>query len=126
MLRAVTQEKHLFFLFFDLFCRIFWNFPSFSTPSVVVVDFIGNRNPIKLLSFFFSVTFFIVAINICLYAGLLWFCGVFLFSSFFFLLPFVYPSSFFMILSFNFFKPVMFFLPLFIFLHFLMCFSPCS
>ena len=43
----VTQEKHLLFLFFDLFCSffqifLFFSLFSFSTPSVVVVDFIGT------------------------------------------------------------------------------------
>ena len=46
-LTAVTQEKHLLFLHFDLFCRCFWIFFSFffspfSTYSVVVVNFIGS------------------------------------------------------------------------------------
>ena len=36
---AVTQEKHLLFLCFDLLCRFFWIF--FFSPSIVVVDFIG-------------------------------------------------------------------------------------
>ena len=45
-LSAETQEKHLLFLCFDLFCRffqifLFFFFPS-SPPSVVVVDFIGT------------------------------------------------------------------------------------
>ena len=47
ILTAVTQEKYLIFLFFDLFCRFFWIFFSvffspFVTLSVVVVDFIGT------------------------------------------------------------------------------------
>ena len=43
-LTAVTQEKHLLFLCFDLFSRFFWNIFLFSffSPSVVVVDFIGT------------------------------------------------------------------------------------
>ena len=36
----------------------------------------------------YSVTLFIVVINLCIYVGLLQFCGVFLFFFFFFLLPF--------------------------------------
>ena len=41
---AVTQEKHLLFLHFDLFCRFFWilslfSFFPFFPCSVVVVDF---------------------------------------------------------------------------------------
>ena len=43
---AVTQEKHLLFLCFDLFYRFFWIFPLFFPLyfplSVVVVDFIGT------------------------------------------------------------------------------------
>ena len=47
---AVTQEKHWLFLCFDLFCRFFWNFFfPFSPRSVVVVNFIGTMNLIKLL-----------------------------------------------------------------------------
>ena len=55
-LTAVTQEKHLLFLCFDLFCRFFWisfffffSFPPQSclpsTPpnSVVVANFIGTK-----------------------------------------------------------------------------------
>jgi len=91
----VTPEKHLLFLCFDLLCRFFWIFFSFSTP-VVVVNFIGIMKS-KFLSFlFFSVTFFIAAINLCLYVGLLQFCGVFLF----------YLSLFF---NFYFFKPIIIF-----------------
>ena len=37
----MTQEKHLLFLFLDLFCRFFWIFFSFP-PSVVVVNFTGT------------------------------------------------------------------------------------
>ena len=48
----------------------------------------------------YSVTVFIVAINLCIYIGLLQFCGVFLFFPLFFLLPFF--SSF---LYFKCFKP---------------------
>ena len=48
-LTAVTQEKHLLFLCFDLLCRFFWMFfffCFFPPPSHVVVDFIGtNSNP---------------------------------------------------------------------------------
>ena len=44
----------------------------------------------------YSVTLFIVVINLCLYIGLLQLCGVFLFPPFFFLLPF------FLLFSFNF------------------------
>ena len=47
----------------------------------------------------YSVTFFIVVINLCLYTGLLRFCGVFLFFFFFFLLPF-FSFLFFIILIF--------------------------
>ena len=41
-LTAMTQEKHLLFLFFDLFCRIIWIFFFLFFPYVVVVDFIGT------------------------------------------------------------------------------------
>ena len=51
-LTAVTQEKHLLFLCFDLFCRFFWIFFPFYSPFVVVVDFIGTMKS-KLLTFFF-------------------------------------------------------------------------
>ena len=43
-LTAVTQEKYLLFLFFDVFCRLFWIFFfPVSSRSVVVVDFIGTE-----------------------------------------------------------------------------------
>ena len=49
LLTAVTQEKHLLFLCFDLFCIFFWIFFLFFflflPPSVVVVDFIGTMKP---------------------------------------------------------------------------------
>ena len=44
---AVTGEKNLLFLCFDLFCRFFWIFFSFFPfvpHSVVVVDLIGTMN----------------------------------------------------------------------------------
>jgi len=49
-------------------------------PSVVVVYFIGTMksNYAFELLVFFSVTFYIVTINLCLYIGLLQFCGVYL------------------------------------------------
>ena len=55
------------------------------SPSVVVVDFIGimKSNYIFELFFFSTVTFFVV-INLCLYVGLLQFCGVSLFFLSFF------------------------------------------
>ena len=45
---AVTQEKPVLFLFFDLFCTFFWIcfftfFRPSPTPSVVAVDFIGTK-----------------------------------------------------------------------------------
>ena len=47
ILIAVTQEKYLLFLSFDLFYRFFWIFFFFLFPflphSVVVVDFIDTR-----------------------------------------------------------------------------------
>ena len=49
---------------------------SFLSPSVVVVDFIGTMKSKLLSSFFSSVTFLIVVINLPLYIGLLQFCGV--------------------------------------------------
>ena len=60
----------------------------------------------------YSVTLFIVVINLCLYIGLLQLCGVFLFPPFFFLLPL------FFLLSFLIFKNLLFFctfIPLFAF-----------
>ena len=117
-LTTVTQEKHLLFLSFDLFCRFFWTFfLFFLLYSVIVVDFIGSRNLIKLLRFYFSsVTFFIVSINLFLYVGPLHFCGVFLFflsSAFFFSFLFFY--------SFNFLNLLCYF-----FIYFFVCFSYCS
>ena len=38
-LTAVTHEKHLFFLCFDLFCRLFWIFFSFCSYTVVIYCF---------------------------------------------------------------------------------------
>ena len=84
----MPQEKHLLFLCFDLFCRFFF--------------------------YFSSVTFFIVVINLCLYIGLLQFCGVFLF---------LFSLSFF---KFNFLNLLLFCLYLFLCLLFLLFFSPCS
>ena len=79
-LTAVTQEKTLF-LFFDLFCRFFWIPRLPATTSVVVVYFIGTKKSNLAFELFFSsVTFFTVVKNLCLYVGLLQFCGVFLFS----------------------------------------------
>ena len=83
----MTQEKHLLFLCFDSLCRFFRIF-SFSPfpPSVVVVNFNGiiqSNSAFELFLFSFSQPhFFIVVINLCLYIGLLQFCGVFLFVLF--------------------------------------------
>ena len=74
----MTQEKHFLFLCFDLFCRFFWIF-FFFLP----------LHSSCLLLFPHSVTLFMVVINLCLYIGLLQFCGVFLFFlSLFFILIF--------------------------------------
>ena len=62
----------------------------------------------------YSVTLFIVVINLCLYVGVLQFCGVFLFS-FFFLFFFLF---FFISSSFRFLKAIIFFLLLFLCLPF--------
>ena len=81
-LTAVTQEKHLLFLCFDLFsCSVdslgffffFYFFSFLFSPSVVVVGFIGTMRLNYVFELFFSpsVTFFIVDINLCLYVGLL-------------------------------------------------------
>ena len=112
-LTAVTQEKHLLHLCFDLFCRFFWIFffcVSFIFLSVVVVDFLALLNLIKLLSFFFFLShiFFIAVINLCLYIGLLQFCVFF---------PFFLFSSF----NFNIFKPI-----IFSYIYSFFCFSYCS
>ena len=126
----LTQQKNLLFLCFDLFCRFFgiFFFLPFLPPSVVVVDFIGTWKSIQLLSifffslfflslffFFWSVTFFIVVTNLCLYIGLFQFWGVFLLL-----------FSFFLILIFNFLNLLLFSLHLFLYLLFLLFFSSCS
>ena len=85
-LTAVTQEKHLLFLCFDLFCRFFWTFFFFflSPTSVVVVNFIGTmKSNLTFELLFFSVTYFVVVINLCLYVGLLQFWGGLFFPLFF-------------------------------------------
>ena len=111
---AVTQGKHLLFLFFDLFCRFLWIFP----PSVVFVDFIGTMKSVKLSRFFFSfssVTFFYCyhkPLPLHWAFAVLWSFPLFLFSIF-------------LILIFNFLN-LLFFLYLFPCLLFLLFFSPCS
>ena len=74
--------------------------------------------------------FFIVVLNLCIYIGLLQFCGVFLFFFFFFFLSFFcfffFSFLFFIFLTFNYFKPIIFFLHLFLCLPSLLFFSPCS
>ena len=65
-LTAVTQEKYLLFLFFDLFCRFFWVFFSAPPwPLIVVVDLLALRYPVKLFSFFFIPFFFLSHIFYC-------------------------------------------------------------
>ena len=82
-LAAVSEEKHLLFLFFDLFCRFIFFF--LSPPSFVVVDFIGTMKSNEAFELFLLlVAFFIVVIKLCLYVGVLQFFGNFLF--FFFLI----------------------------------------
>ena len=79
-LTAVTQEKHLLFLCFDLFCRIFRNFVFI--PLCCSCWFYWHYE-IQLSFFFFFQSHFLIVINLCLCIGLLQFCGVFL--NFFFL-----------------------------------------
>ena len=87
---AVTQEKHLLFLFFDLFCRFFWIlffFFLFPFPlSVVVVNFIGTMKSNEALKDYF---FFLRHIFYCCYKppSLCWAFEV-LWSFSFFLFPF--------------------------------------
>ena len=52
-LTAVTQEKHLLFLCFHLFCRFFGFFSPFITPLLELLILSALWNLIKLLSFFF-------------------------------------------------------------------------
>ena len=82
-LKAVTQEKHLLFLCFDCFWRFFWIFVSFFSlfPALLELSiFLALWNLIKLLSLFvFSLSHIFIVINLCLYVGLLQFCGAFLF-----------------------------------------------
>ena len=117
-LTAVIQEKHLLFLCFDLFCTCFWIFFS---PSHCTCQFYWHYEiwlSFGVFVFFFppSITFFIVVINLCLYIGLLWFCGSFLsfFLSFFLLFFFLFS---FLNFNFEFFKPIIIssFIPLFYF-----------
>ena len=54
----------------------------------------------------YSVTLFIVVINLCLYVGLLQFCGVFLFSTLF---SFLFHFLFSLFYNFKFFKHIIFF-----------------
>ena len=85
-LTAVTQEKHVLLLCFDLFCRFFWIFFLFLPPSQLKLSILlALWNLIKLLSFLVSQSHcFIVVLNLCLYVGLLQLCGVFLLFSLFF------------------------------------------
>ena len=120
-LTAVTQEKHLLCLCFDLFCRFFsifsFFFPSFPLPPPCphcTCQFYWQYEIYLRFWAFFSFLshiFFTVVINLCLYIGLLQFCGVFLFFSFFFK---------------KFLNQLLFFLHLFPCLLFLLFFSPCS
>ena len=115
-------------LCFSYFCsgrHNFW-FPLFAR---------SNYCPLYLLYCFYfaygciciyvySVTLFIVVINLCLYIGPLQFCGVFpFFFLFFFLLPFLISFLFFIILIF---LAYYIFIHLFLCLPFLLLFSPCS
>ena len=73
---TVTQEKHLLFLYFDLFCR----FSFLLSPYVIVVDFIGTMESNYVFwDFFLShmFFFFLIVINLYLYVVLLQFCGIF-------------------------------------------------
>jgi len=81
------SRKIFIILIFDLFCRLCWISPPIFFPLLLLSILLALRNQIKLLSFFLfpqSHFFFIVVINLCLYIGLLQFCGV----SFSFLLIF--------------------------------------
>ena len=93
MLTAEIQGKHLLSLYFDLFCGSlgFLLFSCPPQPSVVVVNFISTmKSNSAFVSFFFfpPTTLFIAVINLCLYIGLLQFCGVSFFIFFFSFLNF--------------------------------------
>ena len=109
-LTAVTQEKYLFSLCFDLLCRTFWNFFLFFSlfySSVVVVNVYGTmKSNLVLNFFFFSVTLFIAVKNFCLYVGLWHFCAV---------------SLSFLISILKFLNLLLFF-----YIYYLVCFSYCS
>ena len=118
-LAAVSEEKHLLFLFFDLFCRFVWIFflffSLFSLPLLYLLILLALWNLTKLLSFFH---FVLSHIFYCCYKPLLlpfwggfWFClFICLFSLF----------------NFNFLNLLLFFVHLFLCLLFLLFFSPCS
>ena len=112
-LTAVTQEKHLLSLCFDLFCRLL-DFFSLSTPPVVVVHFIGTMNSNEALELYYF--FFLSHIFLLLYKPLplRWAFAV-LWSSHSSL-----SLSLFIVLLF---KPMIIFLPLFLCLLFLLFFS---
>ena len=110
ILTAVTQEKRLLFLFFDLFCRFFY---IFFPASVVLSILLALRNPIKFLSFFFRFSHVFYRRHKPL--PLHWAFAVL--RSF----PLFFPFS----LNFNFLN-LLFFLHLFICFLFLLFFSPCS
>ena len=84
-LTAVTQEKHLLFLWFDFSYRFFWISFSLISPSIVVVDFIRTKNTIQLLCWFF---FFFISVTFLLLlqtsASMLGFCSSVEFSFLFF------------------------------------------
>ena len=103
----------MFWLVLYMLLNIFFSLPLYLSILLAL------WNLTKLWSFFFfffppSITFFIVVINLCLYIGLLWFCGSFL--SFFLSFIFFFLFSF-LNFNFEFFKPIIIssFIPLFYF-----------
>ena len=130
---AVTQEKHLLFLCFDLFCRFFWIFsffppcPTLPHPHCSCRFYWHYDIQLTFRAFFSpSVTLFIVVINICLYIGLLQLCGAFLLLSSFFLSSFLKNLFSFLQFYLLMFYTYYIFLHLFLYLPFLLFFSPCS
>ena len=110
---ALTQEKHLLFLFFHLFCKLHWIFflfPFHVFSSLLQLSILlALRNPIKLLNFFF---FFLSYIFYCCHK------------------PLPLCWAFAVLWSFSLFKIFKiyyyYFLDLFLCLLFLLFFSPCS
>ena len=75
--RSDSRKTFIILMVFYLFSRFFWIF-FLPPPHTVIVNFIGTIKSSQVFElFFFSATYFIVITILCLYVGLLQFCGFF-------------------------------------------------